>query len=74
MRRISDKVRLGISILLMILIGTVYVFYVKHKIMVESWNHLHEVYGQVNKTFSGMVVRNWNVLSGWSDYIHSLVV
>ncbi len=50
-----------------ILIGIAYFHFISRKIYEDSTDHLQEIYGQVNRSFSSFVERNWGLLEGWED-------
>lgn len=56
-------------ITLILILFLMYNHFVSVRIYEESTSHLQEIYTQVNRTFSSLVSRNWNLLSDWSSYI-----
>ncbi len=49
-------------------IGVFYFRFISEKIYADSTDHLGEIYGQVNRTFSAFIERNWGLLTNWGQY------
>ncbi|MDD6094211.1 MAG: response regulator [Clostridia bacterium] len=53
----------------LIMAGGWYYNFVSDTIFTESAAHLTEIYHQVNRTFNGMVGKNWSTMRMWSSYL-----
>ncbi len=51
------------------LIGILYSNFITEQINDDSTDHLEEIYGQVNRSFSNYIYRNWGILDTWNDFI-----
>ncbi len=58
----------GAAVAAAVLIGVVYFNFISKRIYEDSTNHLEELYGQVNRTFSAFIERNWGLMESWDDY------
>lgn len=60
------------AVILLIVVYQLYSSFISHNIYEESIEHLEEIYTQVNRTFSTLVVKNWRILDSWEGYIKHL--
>ena len=52
-----------------VLIGAVYFEFISQKIYEDSTDHLEEIYGQVNRSFTAFMERNWGLLESWESLL-----
>ena len=55
--------------LIAILSGLCYANFISDKLYEESTLHLQETYAEVNKAFSALADKNWNMLMDWNEYL-----
>lgn len=58
-----------ICALIAVLSGISYANFISDKIYEESTLHLQETYAEVNKAFSALADKNWNMLMDWNEYL-----
>ena len=68
MKRQSLAAAIGIVIVALICVCSLYAHFIQEKVYEESADHLKEIYTQVNNTFSMMVSDNWNHLTTWNMF------
>lgn len=57
------------AVIAAVIIAVVYFNFISHRIYDDSTKQLKEIYGQVNRTFSSFVQRNWGMLDGCDEYM-----
>ena len=73
MKQRRKNILLGAGLVLVMLLSIVaYSRYTQRQIHHESTQNLLSTYGQVSKTFTMFVQRNWNILEIWSDDLAQL--
>lgn len=73
MKQRRKNILLGAGLILVMLLSIVaYSRYTKRQICHESTQNLLSTYGQVSKTFTMFVQRNWNILEIWSEDLAQL--
>ena len=75
MRKIHwrDIIIIGVGVIAVAITAIVYSFVASAHIYKESKEHLGEIYGQVNATFSQKVESNRNLLYSWNQYVENSV-
>ena len=68
MKRRSLAAAIGIVIVALVCVCSLYAHFIQEKVYEESADHLKEIYTQVNNTFSMMVSDNWNHLTTWNMF------
>ena len=73
MKQRRKNILLGAGLILVMLLSIVaYSRYTQRQIYHESTQNLLSTYGQVSKTFTMFVQRNWNILEIWSEDLAQL--
>lgn len=73
MKQRRKNILLGAGLILIMLLSIVaYSRYTQRQICHESTQNLLSTYGQVSKTFTMFVQRNWNILEIWSEDLAQL--
>ena len=73
MKQRRKNILLGAGLILIMLLSIVaYSRYTQRQIYHESTQNLLSTYGQVSKTFTMFVQRNWNILEIWSEDLAQL--
>ncbi|MDE6399158.1 MAG: hypothetical protein K2L51_07545, partial [Clostridiales bacterium] len=75
MRKIrwKDILIIGVGVLAVVVTAVIYSFVASAHIYKESKEHLSEIYGQVNATFSQKVESSRNLLYSWNQYVENSV-
>ena len=68
MKRRSLAAAIGIVVLTLVCVCSLYAHFIQEKVYEESADHLKEIYTQVNNTFSMLVSDNWNHLTTWNMF------
>ena len=68
MKRRSLAAAIGIVVVTLICVCSLYAHFIQEKVYEESADHLKEIYTQVNNTFSMLVSDNWNHLTTWNMF------
>ncbi len=68
MKRRPLAAAIGIVIVALVCVCSLYAHFIQEKVYEESADHLKEIYTQVNNTFSMMVSDNWNHLTTWNMF------
>ena len=68
MKRRSLAAAIGIVIVALVCVCSLYAHFIQEKVYEESADHLKEIYTQVNNTFSMLVSDNWNHLTTWNMF------
>ena len=68
MKRRSLAAAIGIVVVTLVCVCSLYAHFIQEKVYEESADHLKEIYTQVNNTFSMLVSDNWNHLTTWNMF------
>lgn len=72
MRRKWHLLLVLLAVIILVTINQMYSSFISRSIYEESIEHLEEIYTQVNRTFSTLVIKNWRLLDGWEGYINHI--
>ena len=72
MKRRSLAAAIGIVVVTLICVCSLYAHFIQEKVHEESADHLKEIYTQVNNTFSMLVSDNWNHLTTWNMFFEDM--
>ncbi len=67
--RVASVLLVAAVCALAVWIGTAYFDFISQRIYKDSTDHLQEIYGQVNRSFSSFTNRNWGLLKSWGSYL-----